>query len=66
MLERFKPRPEDAERISVDSLREVVSAIFIKMRVSKEDSGEAAEVFVMTDLRGVGTHGVSNRLGFIL
>ena len=27
MLERFKPRPEDAERISVDSLGEVVSAI---------------------------------------
>ena len=62
MLERFKPRPEDAERISVDSLREVVSAIFKKMGVSKEDSDEAADVLVMTDLRGVETHGVSNML----
>ena len=62
MLERFKPKPEDATRVSVESLREVVSAIFEKMGVSGEDANEAADVLTMTDLRGVETHGVSNML----
>ena len=57
MLERFKPKPEDATRVSVESLREVVSAIFEKMGVSGEDANEAADVLTMTDLRGVETHG---------
>ena len=33
MLERFKPKPEDSERVSLDSLYEVVTAIFEKMGV---------------------------------
>ncbi|HJO81661.1 MAG: Ldh family oxidoreductase [SAR202 cluster bacterium] len=62
MLERFKPKPEDSERISVESLQEVVVAIFEKMGVSSDDANEAANVLTMTDLRGVETHGVSNML----
>ena len=62
MLERFKPKPEDSERVTVESLHEVVCAIFEKMGVSRSDSEEAANVLTMTDLRGVETHGVSNML----
>ena len=62
MLERFKPKPEDSERVSVESLHEVVTAVFEKMNVSHEDAIEAADVLTMTDLRGVETHGVSNML----
>ena len=60
MLERFKPRPGDTERVPVESLHEVVTAIFEKMGVSREDAEEGADVLIMTDLRGVETHGVSN------
>ena len=62
MLERFKPRAEDSERVDVESLREVVQAIFEKMGTSSDDAAEAADVLVNTDLRGVETHGVSNML----
>ncbi len=62
MLERFKPRPGDTERVPVESLHEVVTAIFEKMGVSREDAEEGADVLIMTDLRGVETHGVSNML----
>lgn len=62
MLERFKPKPEDSERVSLDSLYEVVTAIFEKMGVPNSDAREAADVLTMTDLRGVETHGVSNML----
>ena len=34
MLERFKPKAGDSERVTVDSLHEVVTAIFEKMGVS--------------------------------
>ena len=62
MLERFKPKAGDSERVTVDSLHEVVTAIFEKMGVSRSDAEEAADVLTMTDLRGVETHGVSNML----
>lgn len=62
MLERFKPKPEDSERVSLESLHRVVSSIFEKLGVSKRDAEEAADVLTMTDLRGVETHGVSNML----
>jgi LDH2 family malate/lactate/ureidoglycolate dehydrogenase len=60
MLERFKPKAGDSERVPVESLHEVVAAIFEKMGVSSDDAEEAADVLTMTDLRGVETHGVSN------
>ena len=62
MLERFKVVHEDEVRVSQESLRQTVTAIFEKMGVSPEDSAEGADVLVSTDLRGVETHGVSNML----
>ena len=43
-------------------LRQTVAAIFEKMGVTPEDAAEGADVLVMTDLRAVETHGVSNML----
>ena len=62
MLERFKVPKEDQVRVPEESLRETTSAIFEKMGVSQEDAAEGANTLVMTDLRGVETHGVSNGL----
>ncbi len=62
MLERFKVPKKDEVRVPVESLREVVAAVFEKMGTSREDAAEAAHVLTMTDLRGVETHGVSNML----
>jgi len=62
MLERFKPKTDDAKRVSYENLRIVAAAIFEKMGVSSNDAEEAADVLTMTDLRGVETHGVSNML----
>ncbi len=62
MLERFKVPQEDVVRVPHESLRETVTAIFEKMGTTPEDAAEGADVLVMTDLRGVETHGVSNML----
>ena len=62
MLERFKVPVEDQVRVPVESLRETVTAVFGKMGVPPEDAAEGANTLVMTDVRGVETHGVSNML----
>ena len=62
MLERFKVPLEDEVRVPEASLRQTVAAIFEKMGVTPDDAAEGADVLVMTDLRGVETHGVSNML----
>ncbi len=62
MLERFKVPVEDQVRVPVESLRETVTAVFEKMGVPPEDAAEGADTLVMTDVRGVETHGVSNML----
>lgn len=62
MLERFKVPKADEARVLEVSLRSIVSAIFDKMGVPREEADEAADVLVMTDLRGVETHGVSNMM----
>ena len=62
MLERFKVPKEDEIRIPEHSLRETVTAIFEKLGVSRQAAGKAADVLVMADLRGVDSHGSSNRL----
>ena len=62
MLERFKPRPEDAIRVPHESLSETVAGIFEKMGVPPEGAAEGADVLVTTDLRAVETHGVSNMM----
>ena len=62
MLERFKVPLKDQVRVPESSLRTTVTAIFQKMGVPREDAALAADVLVVTDLRGVETHGVSNVL----
>ena len=64
MLERFKVPPEDEVRVSEESLRRTVTAIFEKTGVLPEDAAEGANTLVMSDLRGVETHGVSNMLRY--
>ena len=59
MLERFKVPLEDQVRVSEQSLRDAVAAIFEKMGETFEDAALAAEVLVTAELRGVETHGVS-------
>ena len=62
MLERFKVPKSDQIRISANSLRKTVSAIFEKMGELPTDAAIAADVLVTADLRGVESHGVSNML----
>lgn len=62
ILDRFKVPKEDEVRVSETALRQTVSTIFEKMGVSPDDAAEGADVLVMTDLRGVESHGVSNAL----
>ena len=62
MLERFKVPKKDQVRVPEQSLRETVTALFEKLGVSRQDAARAADVLVMADLRGVDSHGVSNRL----
>jgi L-2-hydroxycarboxylate dehydrogenase (NAD+) len=49
-------------RVSEAALRSVVLSIFEKMGVSPTDAAEGTDVLVMSDLRGVESHGVSNML----
>ena len=62
MLERFKVPKEDEVRVPAASLRRTVEALFVKVGVPDDDAQEGANTLVMTDLRGVETHGVSNML----
>ncbi|MDP3062883.1 MAG: Ldh family oxidoreductase, partial [Chloroflexota bacterium] len=62
MLERFKVPAKDAVRVQEANLRQVVSAIFEKCGVPREDARLATDCLVVADLRGVETHGVSNTL----
>jgi len=62
MLEQFHVKEEEAVRVQAEPLRRTVAAIFEKMNVSPEDAQVAADVLVVSDLRGVETHGVSNML----
>jgi LDH2 family malate/lactate/ureidoglycolate dehydrogenase len=62
ILERFKVPKKDQVRVPEQSLRETVTALFQKLGVTPRDAAKAADVLVMADLRGVDSHGVSNRL----
>jgi len=60
--ERLKVPKEDEVRVSETELRRVVTSIFEKLGVSSADAAEGADVLVMSDMRGVESHGVSNML----
>lgn len=52
--------PNSIVKVSEHALRLAVRRIFEKIGLSSEDAAEGAEVLVMSDLRGVDSHGVSN------
>ncbi|MGH7414097.1 MAG: Ldh family oxidoreductase [Candidatus Rokuibacteriota bacterium] len=54
--------PQRQVLVSEAALRRTTTQIFEKLGVAPEDAADAADVLVMTDLRGVETHGVSNML----
>jgi len=60
-LAKLKNSKEEV-RVNEAALRRVVSSIFEKLGVSPADAAEGADVLVMSDLRGVVSHGVSNML----
>jgi L-2-hydroxycarboxylate dehydrogenase (NAD+) len=62
MLERFKVPHADAVRVSEAALRRTVTDIFVACGVPADAAAGGADVLVMTDLRGVETHGVSNMM----
>lgn len=62
MLDRFKVPDSLQVKVSEQSLRKTVAAIFEKMGETSEDAVVGADVLVTSDLRGVETHGVSNML----
>ena len=62
ILDRFKVPVQDQVRVSEAALRQTVTTVFEKMGVPPQDAAVGADVLVMTDLRGVETHGVSNML----
>ena len=62
LLEQFKVQINDEVRINESKLRDLVSALFMKAGLSKDDADLGADVLVTADIRGVDTHGVSNML----
>lgn len=61
-LDRLKATMQEEKRVSEAELRRVVTSIFEKLGVSPEDAADGADALVMSDLRGVESHGVSNML----
>ena len=62
ILDRFKVPQADVVRVPEAALRQTAQAIFERMGVTPDEAAEATDVLVMTDLRAVETHGVSNML----
>ena len=52
MLEIFKVRSEEEERVDVSGLRQTVTEVFRKMGVPPEDCELGADVLLAADLRG--------------
>lgn len=62
MLERFHVPETDRVYVKQERMREATETIFKKMGLSEEDARLSADVLMLSDLRGVETHGVSNML----
>ena len=62
MLERFRVPAADEVPVHEDALRQTVADLFRAVGVPDGEAAVGAQVLVMTDLRGVETHGVSNML----
>ena len=62
MLERFHVPDDIAIRVGEPDLRAITEQFFEKMGMPAEDAKRSADVIIVSDLRGVETHGVSNML----
>ena len=62
MLNHFHVAEEDEVRIMPDALRKTVNELFLKIGFSKQDAWQATDVLLLSDTRGVDTHGVSNMM----
>jgi LDH2 family malate/lactate/ureidoglycolate dehydrogenase len=62
MLEHFHVAEEDEVRIMPDALRKTVNELFLKIGFSEQDAWQATDVLLLSDTRGVDTHGVSNMM----
>lgn len=62
MLDRFKVPKQDQVKVTEESLHVAVTAIFEKMGLTPEDATDGADMLVTADLRGIETHGVSNKM----
>lgn len=60
MLKHFLVPEKDAVRVSEEAARQGMQALFSAMGVSTEDAKLAADVLILSDLRGCESHGVSN------
>jgi LDH2 family malate/lactate/ureidoglycolate dehydrogenase len=57
--------PESGILIPAESMRELVSALFVKAGTSTQHANTMAELLVATDLRGVFSHGTSAAVGYV-
>ena len=62
MLERFQVPATDEVIVQEDQVRSATEAIFRKMGLGEKDAAQAADILVLSDLRGHESHGVSNML----
>ena len=62
MLERFHYTDENSVRIPADDMRAAVEGIFKKMGMLDEGAAQSADVLIYADLRGIETHGTSDRV----
>ena len=62
MLEKFRVPDDLAHRVDADTLAQTVAELLEQATVSPDDAQIAAAVLVSADLRGVDSHGVSNKL----
>src|SRR5687768_507575 len=61
-LDVFKVPEEEAVRVDQNELRSLVTTIFERVNVPRDDAALGADVLVTADMRGVDSHGVSNML----
>ena len=62
MLERFQVPETDKVIVREERVRSATEAVFLKMGLGEKDAVQAADILVLSDLRGHESHGVSNML----
>ncbi len=62
MLERFHYTEKNSVRIPADDMRAAVEDIFRKMGMPDEGAVQSADLLIYADLRGIETHGTSDRV----